>query len=162
MEQNQVGSEKETSSSLAVILIDSREKQPFNFRASANLAGCETIKLDHGDYQIKGHPDLITIERKNSITELCNNIGKDRDRFERELSRMQNTKLKYVIVEDYWSSVWSPKYTKLSSNFIIASIISFEFKFGIRFILAGNRESAHRITRELLVRAHKYRTEGLI
>lgn len=140
--------------------MDTREKSPYKFRASKNCAGCETEKLDYGDYQVKGLPSLIVIERKNSITELCGNIGKNRDRFERELKRMEEARFRYVIVEDHWSSIWRAKYTKLHPNSILQSIVAFELKYGVHFIFAGNRKQAHQITRSLLIKAHKYWQEG--
>ncbi len=143
-------------------LIDSREKEPFKFRASANLGGTETVKLDAGDYAVKGHEDLICIERKKSATELAGNFGKNRARFEREFERMQSCQFRYVVVEDHWSSVMgkSIRHSRMSAKAVFESIIAFGLTYGVHFIFAGNRQQAQTITRSLLVRAYRYRMDG--
>jgi ERCC4-type nuclease len=111
--------------------------------------------LDHGDYQIEGLPNLITIERKQSIDELCKNLGKHRARFERELQRMQVCKYKYVVIEDSWYSMQDPDFSKLHYHAILGSIITFMIRYGVHFIFANNRKWAHRITKKLLMKAYE-------
>jgi len=146
------------------ILIDSREKEPFRFRASANLAGTEVCKIDAGDYSIKGHEDLICIERKQSVTELAGNLGKHRARFERELERMQSCKFKYIIIEDHWSSLMgkSIKYSRMKPKSVFESLIAFGLQYGVHYIFAGNKKQAQTITRSILVRAYRYRMDGSV
>lgn len=141
---------------LPTILIDSREQNPYSFRASANCAGAEITKLSHGDYQIMNHPELISIERKASIDELSTNLGKHRERFERELEKMQESKHRYVIIESHWSSIYRPQFSKMSPNVIFGSIMALEIKYHVHFIFAGSRKMAHRITRDLLLKAYFY------
>ena len=149
---------------LPTIIKDTREHEGYgyNFRASSNCAGMIVEKLDTGDYAIKDYLDLIVIERKKSIIEMCNNFGKKRKQFENELKRMENIKFKYIVVEDYWSSIKHPKFTTLKYNMILGSIISFELKYGVHFIFAGNKNMAQDITRSLLIKAWKYRQEGIV
>jgi ERCC4-type nuclease len=144
------------------IIVDSREKEPFRFRASATLEGTEVAKLDAGDYSIKDMEDLITIERKQSVTELAGNFGRNRARFEREMERMQDIKFRYVVVEDHWSSLNGKlvKYSKMSAKAVFESITTFELKYGVHFIFAGNKKQAQAITRSLLIRAYRLRMDG--
>lgn len=145
------------------IIIDSREREPYKFRASANCDGYEIEKLDAGDYSIQGFEDLITVERKNSLIELCGNLGKNRTRFEAELERMQSIKFRYVIVEDHWSSIYKyKKYTQMSSNAIFQSIIALTIKYNVNFIFAEDRKTAQAITRSLLIKAYNYRMDGIV
>lgn len=79
------------------ILVDTREQSPWSFTeirgrsdqkyrpliVPVKLAGLPT-----GDYSIEGLADGIAIERK-SLTDLFGTILGDRERFERELERMQ-------------------------------------------------------------------------
>ncbi|MDF2563705.1 MAG: hypothetical protein K0Q53_100 [Massilibacillus sp.] len=71
-----------------------------------------TKKLDYGDYccYIGANPELgimrdmyftdtVVIERKNSLTELSNNLSNDRERFVNELIRKGNTKL-FLMIEN--------------------------------------------------------------
>lgn len=147
---------------LPIILIDTREKQPWAFRASKNCAGTENIKLDYGDYAIKDHLDLICIERKKSITELCGNFGKKREQFEAEMQRMidAGVKHKYIIVEDYWSSMSKQKYNSWTARSILANIHAFEIKYNIHFIMAGSKDMARKIARSLLIKAYLYKDHG--
>lgn len=153
---------KTVNSSLPTIIVDTREQEPYEFRESANCAGCESIKLDSGDYGLKGLPNLITIERKKSVEELCGNFGANRERFERELERMKPVKFKYIVVEDYWSSIFKPHFSNMPPNVIFESIFALELKYNIHFIFAGTRSMAHNIVRSLLLRAHKYHVKGII
>lgn len=151
---------------LPTVLRDTREKEGHGYRfiKCDTCAGMEVAKLDFGDYAIKGHLDLIVIERKQSVSELTNNLGKERERFEAELQRIVNAgvKFRFVIVEDYYSSIFRQSYSHMHPNAIFESIHALEIKFNIHFIFAGNAEMAHKITRSLLLKAHKYRQEGLV
>jgi ERCC4-type nuclease len=156
------GKAKEMRFPKPTILVDSREKNPFKFRASASLEGTEVVKLDAGDYAIKGHEDLVCIERKQSATELAGNLGKNRARFEREMERMQSFKFKYIIVEDHWSSILgkSIKHSRMTPRAVFESLVAFGLLYGVHYIFAGNRKQAQTITRSILTRAYRYRMGG--
>lgn len=153
---------KKDKKKLPTIIRDTREHKGhgFYFKKSSTCAGMIEQKLDSGDYGLLEYPDLIVIERKQNVIELCNNLGKNRDRFERELERMEGIKFKYIIVEDYWSSTKKPKYTKMSYNAILGSIVSLELKYGVHFIFAG--KMAQEIARKLLVKSWEYREKGVV
>jgi ERCC4-type nuclease len=53
-----------TKNKKPIVLVDSREKFPFDFQSDSEFAGVEHIKLDTGDYSLKGSEHLICIERK--------------------------------------------------------------------------------------------------
>lgn len=152
---------------LPIIVRDTREKPEHGFRfiASKTCAGMVEEKLDYGDYSIKDHTDLVVVERKQSVIELCGNLGKHRDRFERELQRMVDAgvRRRYVVVEDYWSSATrQQKYTKMRPESVFGSIIALQVKYNVHFIFAGTHDMAHKITRSLLLNAYKYHCQGLI
>jgi len=152
---------------IPTIVRDTREKPNHGFRfiASKNCAGMVEEKLDFGDYAIKDHENLVIIERKQNVIELCGNLGKYRDRFEAELQRMLDAgvKRKYIIVEDYWSSVLrQQKFSRMKPNAIFESIIALQIKYDIPFIFAGTHDVAHRMTRSLLLKAYKYHCEGVL
>jgi len=156
-------SEEKNSNEKPIIIVDTREKDPYKFRASASCDGYELSKLDTGDYSIKGYESLITIERKNSINELCLNLGKHRQRFEAELERMKDIEKKYVIVEDTWDSIFEyKKFTQMKGSVIFNSIIALSLRYDVPFIFAGNKKMAQAITRTLLIKAYNYRVAGTI
>jgi len=92
-----------------VIIRDTREKpdQGWMFQdteckaGKINFSDTELCKLDCGDYSIKGMEHIITIERKNGFSELFGNMTpkSSKERFHREMERMQNVKHKYIVVE---------------------------------------------------------------
>lgn len=140
-----------------LIVVDTREQAPYKFRADGACAGCVTRKLDYGDYQVDGYSTLVVVERKKNVDELCGNIGKHRERFERELQRMQVCRWRFVVVEDYYSSIQKPRFSKIHPQAILGSIISLELKYGVRFLFCGNRKFSCRMTKKILMTAYKYR-----
>lgn len=111
--------------------------------------------MQAGDYCIDGQPDLIVIERKQSMDELARNLGKHRTRFIKELKIMSVFKHKFVIVEDLWLSITDPGHSTVHYNSLLGSILSFNLRYGVQFIFAGNRRWAQRITRSLLIKAYE-------
>lgn len=89
---------------LPVIIQDSREQLALKFHDLhiRGVKSLETIvhKLDEGDYSIKGLESKVFIERK-SCSDLYGTIFQGRERFERELDRVENKnyKYRYLIIE---------------------------------------------------------------
>jgi len=148
--------------SLPTILVDTREQMPYTFRSSERCAGFETAALPYGDYTIKGRIDLVVVERKNSIEEIYSNLFTNFERFERELEKMQASKFRYIVVEDYYSSVFSNRFTKIKGSTILDRMLSTSMKFNVPIILAGTREYGHSITRSLLLLAVKNENRGTV
>jgi len=78
------------------IVIDTREQTPLPF----NPEDAETMPgtLAHGDYSLHGFTDLLTIERK-SLPDLVACVGRERERFERELLALRGYHCKAVVIE---------------------------------------------------------------
>lgn len=151
---------RETEKNRPTIIIDTREQEPYRFRASATVEAVVHEKLDHGDYSIKGYEHLISIERKKSVDEIAANLGRHRERFKSELERMQKSARRYIVIEDHWSSIHNKKrFSKVHPNAIFESIIAMAMKYNVHVYFAGSRKNAHRIVRSLLLRAWKYREE---
>ncbi|HVY62329.1 MAG TPA: hypothetical protein VHF22_11785, partial [Planctomycetota bacterium] len=76
------------------VVIDTREQAPLSFGSWPTVvAGMKT-----GDYSIQGFEDQIAIERK-SLSDLFGCIGRDRDRFERELLRLWALDYAAIVIE---------------------------------------------------------------
>jgi len=56
-----------------ILIIDTREKQPWCFDDDDDFQEIIHRKLDYGDYSIEGLEDRIFIERKSSANELLSN-----------------------------------------------------------------------------------------
>ena len=82
-----------------IILQDTREKIPWNFISYNKCKGQIIRGLSEGDYTIENYLHLICIERKRSVLELANNLGRKYSQFKNELSKLQQYRFRYVICE---------------------------------------------------------------
>ena len=73
------------------IIRDTREHEGHGWKWNKSkwCNGSKVETLNPGDYTIEEAPGLIIIERKQNFNELCNNFLGDRDRFIREMERIQ-------------------------------------------------------------------------
>ena len=90
-----------------VVIVDSREQKNDHILKSfeKNRIPYKVRKLDSGDYSaMVGDLTLehdVFIERKNSLTEICGNMGTNRDRFEREFTRAKADGAKpFILIEN--------------------------------------------------------------
>ncbi len=131
-----------------VIMIDQREKLPWKFDSPT-----ESALLQTADYSIRGLEHRIAIERK-SLDDLLGCVGRNRERFTRELERLQGIQCRCVVVEssleDIRAGSWRPQITPAQT---VGSIASWMAKFNVCFFLAGNRDLAARFAERFLVNA---------
>lgn len=86
-----------------VVEIDNREKYPLVFPKTVSVrdkktgkqfrvqVNTEMVKLDAGDYRIKGFENLVGVERKASVRELHNNfLTNDSDRQSRAFKKFED------------------------------------------------------------------------
>lgn len=105
-------------------------------------------KLDIGDYSAQLGDETfernVVIERKHNLDELCGNLTADRDRFEREFLRAKayNTKVFLLIEEASWDDVFLGNYrSKLVPKSLLASLLSWQTRFGITIVFANKANS---------------------
>ena len=90
------------------IFVDTREKQraikkivaEFE-RRNVRYAG---TKLFVGDYQ-RTDNSLLVIDRKQNLLEVCVNVGKDRERFIRELKRASEMGVKIIFLVEHGKDI---------------------------------------------------------
>lgn len=131
------------------IIIDSREQTPFHF---ANFKDTSTTKgtLQTGDYSLAGLSHVVAVERK-SVDDLIQCLGKDRERFERELSRARALHSFMVVVECSWSDIVHGLYrSKMTPQSASNSILAMQSRWRCPFFFAGNREQAEAATHDFL------------
>jgi len=146
------------------IIRDSREKEGsgWRFNATAKCNGTVIRKLDTGDYSIEGMEHLITIERK-SISDLWGTLTTGKDRFHREMQRAVHIPSRYIIIEGSLKDVYSGCYfSKVSPEFILSSLASLEFDYGIRVVFADKRKDLCQwYVRKLLEKLYKKHIQRL-
>jgi len=143
------------------ILRDKREKNGWSF---ASCTKCENVRdwgLITGDYTAKGLEKYVCIERKASASELANNIGKQRVRFEAEMKRMQQFRWAYIICEfsldelmgypknlppiereDGTLSTSYIKKRRMNGPYMWKKLQEYQENHGVKTILCGNRYDA--------------------
>lgn len=120
-----------------VAIIDSREQRP------ADLAPLQTVagSLTTGDYSLAGCEHLVAIERK-SLPDLVQCVGRERERFDREIERMRGYECKALVVESDWPEIelggWRGQ---VKSNQVVGSLLGWA-TMGIPLVMAGNHQRA--------------------
>lgn len=103
-----------------------------------------TDSLSTGDYSLVGHENEVVVERK-TLPDLIACLGPERERFERELSRMRGIPSVTVIVESPQSAMERGRYrSRLLPEAAWQSIISFTQKYRVPFIFCRNARAAER------------------
>ena len=90
------------------LIVDTREKTPWDFEGDDAFEEVIYEKLDGGDYSIQGLEHLITIERKASVDELFVNFTKDKKRIRAEFDRLKDHKLKIIVIEETCEGIFNP------------------------------------------------------
>lgn len=148
------------------VLIDTREQKPFAFRdikgdAKDNkrpvIVPTRIATLDTGDYSMAGFESKIRIERK-SAADLYGSMGRNHDRFEREIERLNHFEWATVVVESDWRDLTlrPPEHSKLSPKTISRTILAWKIRYPrVHWDLMPGRPVAENWTFRLLERVWK-------
>jgi ERCC4-type nuclease len=100
------------------ILVDTQEKHPYRFSGMPPyhdthhrlIIPTRRQHLTTGDYSIAGLEDRLTVERK-SLVDLYGTLSPKggRDRFRREVERMQQMDRTAIVIESGWEAILSPR-----------------------------------------------------
>lgn len=133
------------------IIIDSREQHAFTFQGNRYAdVQIERGALQSGDYSLAGLPDRIAVERKE-LNDLVTCLGKERERFTRELERARGYDLFAVVVEGSWQDLAHGQYrSRFNPHSACQSVIAMMARYHVPFILAGGRAAAEYLTWSML------------
>lgn len=132
------------------VLIDTREQKAYQFDPTTTPSRVATLAT--GDYSLEGYADRICIERK-SLHDLFNTLGGGRERFIRELERMQQMESAHVIIEGEWSRIAlePPERSKLSVASVVGSIAAWSVRYPrIHWWTLPDRECGQAMTLKIL------------
>ena len=135
------------------IIVDSREQLPYAF-SSPDVT---TIRraLPEGDYSIDGYEKMVAVERK-SLEDYAGSLSCDRERFLREMERMQNIPHRLVVVEGNLSDIIGWRYRSgAHPHSILGGTISLLVDLNTPVVFCGDRQMACRVTEEYLKRVHR-------
>lgn len=122
-------------------IVDSREQLPLDLAPLRT----ESATLTTGDYSLKGLEHHVCIERK-SLDDLLGCVGRDRERFERELQRMLAYPVRVLLVESTWADIELGQWrSKVTSSQVMGSLIGWA-AMGIQVAMIGSHERAGQFT----------------
>ena len=131
------------------VIIDTREQTPWEFADMPSQAGT----LDTGDYSIRGLEHLIAVERK-SLPDLLGCIGTHRDRFKREMQRMQAYRFRSLVIEASYDDLerggWR---SKIHPAAVQGSLAAWQARYCLPIMLVGNHEAGARYCARYLLQA---------
>ncbi len=135
-----------------VAIIDTREQMPLDLSPLQSEPGT----LDTGDYSIKGLTDFVSVERK-SLDDLLGVIGRDRERFEREIMRLLAFPQRLLVIESGWLAIdrgeWRSQVTPLQ---VRNSVLSWQAR-GLPVHFSYTHERAGRDVAAFLYMAARHR-----
>lgn len=124
------------------ILVDSREQKPFTFEHERYDVQIQPGALTVGDYSLAGLQDKVAVERK-SLPDLVGCLGRERERFERELLRGAALDAFAVVVEGSWSDLANGNFrSQLNPHAACQSTLAFMARYRVPFLFAGSRAAA--------------------
>lgn len=124
------------------IQVDSREQAPLTITRFP----VEVVGLPVGDYGIKGFSDwtrpYFAIERK-SIDDLAGSLGRERDRFMREIEKLRQFRFAGLVIEADRAQVEMKHYvSQIAPSSILATLDALAVRCNLHVFWAGDRAGA--------------------
>lgn len=139
---------------LPTVIIDTREPDPPPW----TFPGCEIIrrKLDTGDYGLDGFtdpPEGIVVERK-APGDLVACMTSSRERFVRELERLAEYKVAFVVVEATLPEILLPeRWGKSHPSSRLGSLLAWMVRYpSVQWVFSGSQDVAARIALRIFER----------
>ena len=128
------------------ILVDTREQRPFTFEHERYDVQIQPGTLSVGDYSLAGLQDKVAVERK-SLPDLVGCLGRERERFERELQRGAALDAFAVVIEAAWPDLAGGNFrSQLNPHAACQSVLAFMSRYRTPFLFAGSRPAAEYVT----------------
>ncbi len=135
-------------------IVDTREGLPLDL-----LLPSEVATLATGDYSIKGLEHRICVERK-SLPDALMCVGRERERFEACIKRMQAYEVRVLVVEASWGTIELGQWrSQLKPTQVKAALYSWMKHMSV--ILAGDRTTAANIVSGILFSSARERWREL-
>lgn len=119
------------------VLIDTREKTPFDFTNFPNwIADQKTKMLKIGDYSVEGMEKLLVLERK-TLTDLITTLMQQRIRFFKMCDQLAKYRWKALLIEASYENIkstYDEEWTFAHPNAVSGTLDALEARFGIPVI----------------------------
>jgi ERCC4-type nuclease len=112
--------------------------------------------LSTGDYSIRGLEHLVAVERK-TLQDLIGCVGKDRERFDREIQRLRAYETRALFVDGHIHTIRTKGYRGLvNPNAAISSILGW-IQTGLPIVFCGDTAGMNDMMRRFLyITAQRY------
>ncbi len=121
------------------VVVDTREQHPFRFAGLKSDAKDGRMPLHvpvvvsglaSGDYSLAGYESHVAVERK-SLADLYSTIAQGRERFTRELERLNAMQAAAVVIEASWTEILTrpPSFSRLPPKNVFRSILAWAQRF---------------------------------
>ena len=158
------------------VIKDTREQRGWIFNKVDRCSGMLTETLKTGDYTLKGFEDMVCIERKFSVEEIANNLGKKKKAFDAEMKRMNEFAFKYIICEfsmsdliNYPNSIFSdsmktrrPDYVqaqiskrRITGKYLLKALMEYQTWYGVNILFCDNKTNAFKVTDSIFKRLNE-------
>ena len=131
-----------------------------------NGIGHISQKLDVGDYQIIGHPEVV-IDRKHNLGEVVGNVTGEHERFRRELLRAQDAGIQLIVLVEHSNRIKTIEDVKrwqnprlrfspqaMSGDRLYAVMRTMSAKYGVEWMFCEKRQTGQRIVEILKERVY--------
>ena len=139
------------------LILDTREQDGLDFSKFRNV---DTVRqgLKTGDYSIQGYENQICWERK-SVQDLVGTLIGGHERFLREMERMKEFQVRYILVEHSPTTLysycvkhgWNYKF-----NTIIQSLLAYAYHYQVRVRFCKDRED---MAKYIVIKAREFLKE---
>lgn len=168
------GFEIDTVLKTLTILVDTREQPTAKFQSRIKSMGVpsERRKLNFGDYSAMvllpdgsefSLQDMVCIERKMNLDELCSCYCQERKRFEREFKRAKDAEAKmYLLIENAtWEKVYRGNYhSMMNPKALSGSMTAWLARYNCVLIFCAP-DTTGKLIKDILYREMKERLEKL-
>ena len=148
------------------IIKDTREQEGYYFKPFGACTGMSVEKLDTGDYAIRGLEEYCCVERKGCVEELALNLGQGKDRFYREIDRMQEFKHKFLILEftqqelmkfpdDSRVPIKNQAAVKITGRYMLKCLVELQLYHDIHVIFCGDKYHGFLMVSSILKRINE-------
>lgn len=140
------------------ILIDTREQEPLSF--DPVRVAVQRRALPAGDYSLAGFEGLVAVERK-SANDFVSTVVRARERFNRELAKLQACEAACIVVEASLGDIFAGKYRGgAHPASVFGAAISIIVDFNIPVYFCTDRQIACRFVQDFLIRFYQNQMEA--
>lgn len=143
---------------------DTREQTPLDLSPLKMVSGT----LATGDYSVAGLEQSVSIERK-SLPDFLGCVGRERERFEKEIQRLLAYETRAIVVEATWNELEAGLWlsgthykwrSKITSSQAVGSALGWIAR-GIPILMVGSHERCSSFVARLLFTAARRRWDEL-